>query len=381
MPRLYVTLMCFFAALFSPSAASAEDGQPGIEPLRPMRVGVILPLSGDAASVGDAIRNGFALGLEKLSPEARARLEIVYEDDALDPKRTITAYRRLVAEKGGLDVIVNASSGTAKALAPVIERHNIPLIALATDPEVVVGRNWSVNFWVTPEEQVRMALPEALRRGYKRIARVTTIHDFTLAIKRTFDEQNQDAIEVVLDEEFPSDVKDFKPFLARLRGESVDAVLVALMPGQLGIFAKQVRAAGMNPPLFGFETFEDSGEVQTSNGALVGHWYVNNDDPNQSFLRDFRKRFPQSSLYGASNGHDIALLLGSAAEQNILRSADINLFLHSLKDFSGVLGTYSSTPDNRFTLPAAVKVVTENGFEKVSATGVSARESESPPGA
>ena len=44
---------------------------------------------------------------------------------------------------------------------------------------------------------------------------------------------------------------------------------------------------------------------------------------------------------------------------------EINRFLHTVKDFTGVMGTYSATEKNNFTLPAAVKVVTRDGFKKL----------------
>jgi hypothetical protein len=40
-------------------------------------------------------------------------------------------------------------------------------------------------------------------------------------------------------------------------------------------------------------------------------------------------------------------------------------FLRNLKGFTGALGRYSAAPDNRFTLPAAIKQVTATGFEKI----------------
>lgn len=354
---LFASLLSLYLILF-PSSVFAESDP------KTLRVGVILSFTGDAASVGEAVRNAMTLALEKLPKETRDRLELVYEDDAMSPKNTITAFRKLL-RAGRLDVVVNTGSGTSKAIAPLVESEKIPLIAIATDPEVVAGRSWVVNFWVTPEEQVRVAIPEALRRNYSKIARITAIHDFTLAMKKYFDLENRNRIKLVLDEEFPPNAKDFRSFLTRLRSrDKVDAILASLMPGQLGVFAKQTRQMGIEVPIFGFETLEDSNEVKASDGALVGQWYVNTDDPDSTFIDEFRSRFPDSSLYGASNGYDIVLLLGAAVEKGATR-AQVNHFLHTVKDFKGALGTYSATTDNRFTLPAAVKVVTEDGFKKV----------------
>ena len=44
---------------------------------------------------------------------------------------------------------------------------------------------------------------------------------------------------------------------------------------------------------------------------------------------------------------------------------EINSFIHSVKDFTGALGTYSASGQNTFTLPATIKIVTKDGFKKI----------------
>ena len=182
-----------------------------------------------------------------------------------------------------------------------------------------------------------------------------------MTIKGAFDRQNDGQVKIEFDEEHNPDVRDFKPFLAKLRGRTdLDAVLVLLMVnGQCGLFAKQAREMGLKIPLFNIEGFEDAHEQALAQGALTGHWYVTNADPSGEFLAAYRRRYPQDSIFAAGNGHDAMLLLAAAAGKN-LKSEALNRFLHEVRDFKGVLGTFSATEDNRFTLPAAVKEVTAN---------------------
>jgi branched-chain amino acid transport system substrate-binding protein len=329
-----------------------------------LKIGVILPLTGEAASVGESVKNGMEIGLEKISLNAREQLEFTYEDDGLAAKNSISAFQKLTSSKK-LDVLVNISSGTAKVLSPLAEQNKVSFIAVASDSKVSQGKKYVFNFWITPEEEVSVAIPEALKRGYKKIARIVSLQDGALAIKSAFDKSNNGRLQVVLDEEYVGDVKDFKSYLTKLRThKDIDAIMVVLLPGQCGIFAKQARQLGIKQDLFGFETFEDSNEVKVSGNALVGQWYVNTDDPDNKFIQEYRKRFPSASLLAASTGNDIVLLLGAAIDRGYKKD-NFHEFLSTLNDFSGVLGTYSASGDNRFTIPAVVKVVTKDGFEKV----------------
>ena len=131
------------------------------------------------------------------------------------------------------------------------------------------------------------------------------------------------------------------------------------------MFAKQTRQMGLNLPLFSFELFEDPAEVKASDGTLIGQWYTSADDPDGEFTKKYMQRFPGASMYASANGYDTARLIAAALKAG-QGGKDTYKYLASLKDFSdGVMGTYSVTEDHRFTLPAGVKVVTKDGFEKV----------------
>ncbi len=329
-----------------------------------VNVGIILPLSGDAALVGQGVKNGIELGYKSLAPEVRERIKLHYEDDGLQSKNSISAFNNLKATKG-IDFLINVSSGTGKALAPVAEQNKVTFLSVASDKTISENRKYVFNFWVTPEDEIRLALKEAQKRGYKKIAAVYSVQDGALALKQALTQLNNGQLEIVEDAEFDPAIRDFRPFLTKLRRvKDLDAIMVTLLPGQCGLFAKQVRQMGIKQDLFGIEFFEDANEVKASEGALLNQWYIQGDDPGGSFVSDYTKTYSSQSMWAASNGHDAMLLLAAALKEGYTPDK-FPQFLSSVKDFRGALGTYSASGDNRFTLPATVKIVTKTGFEKL----------------
>jgi len=347
-----LSALCCFVTIYAKPVVAGPDT---------IRMAAILPLSGEGASWGQAIKNGMEMAYDKLPVNIQSKIEIVYEDDAHSPRMSISALHKLLSA-GPIDLVINESSATAKALAPILESKHIPLLAIASDPEVVHGRNFAFNFWVTPEEEAKVLLSEMQRRGYRRIARITTTHPGTLALNEAVDAIMPQDVSFILNEDYSSDVRDFRDFITKLRSrqKDTDAVMAVLTPGQLGIFSRQLRQMGVLLPLFGGETLEDNTEVVISQGTLVGSWYVSADDGAGTFLDEYRKRFPGASSGCAANGHDAVLLIARAIELQTKPGA-IHEFLSRLRDFSGALGKYSSTDDHRFSLPARVKIVTQTG--------------------
>jgi len=336
---------------------------------KPLKIGVLIPLSGDAASMGTAFKNGMTLAYSELSPEQQKQIKLLFEDDQMVPKQTVSAYQKLKASDSP-DMFVTFASACSNAVAPLMERDGVLLVAVATDPKIVENRKWAMNLWVTPEEEARVALAEMQRRGLRRMARIGSMQDGVIAAQKVFDKQNRGIVEISHDQLFPQDVKDFKTYIAQVNADTnLDGISVFLLPGQLAAFAKELRRSGSKLPISGFEMFEDINEIKAAEGALLGAWYVNSDDATSEFLKKYSAAFPGASSLTSSNGYDIVKISALAAQKGSSR-AELNQFFHNLRDFKGALGKYSASGDNRFTLPAAVKVVKADGFERLSGPNI-----------
>ena len=76
------------------------------------------------------------------------------------------------------------------------------------------------------------------------------------------------------------------------------------------------------------------------------------------FLKRYEKRFGIYPATEAANSYDIVHLLLEG-----VKGGALNSFLHNVKDFKGVIGTYSSDGNNGFTLPVALKLITKDEFK------------------
>lgn len=355
---LKITLCVALVLVFLINNADAESN-------REIKIGFSMPLTGEASNWGISAKNGALMAYDQLEPEIKKQIRLIFEDDAMNSRNAITAYNKL-KDLDAIDVFVNFSSGTGNALAPLVEKDRIPMLSVSSDKKISEGRKYAFNFWVTPEEEAKVAVKEMNRRGYKKIARISSIHDWAIATNQALDQFNAGKVEVVLDSQYSPDVREFRDYIAKIRlKKDIDAIAILLLPGQLSSFAVQLRNAGINIPIFGFEFFEDIGEVKASKGALINQWYVNASNPSKSFTEEYQKRFPNDSMIAANIIYDGIMLIADSVKRGYGRGG-ITKHLQTVKDFSGASGTFSATGDGRFTLPAAVKIVKENSFEELN---------------
>ncbi len=169
----------------------------------------------------------------------------------------------------------------------------------------------------------------------------------------------------MFDEQVLPDSTDFKSILSKAGAKGTKAIILCLFPGGTASFAKQNKLLGLQADLIGIELFEDQNEVNAAQGGLLGQWYVNADLAAPWFLDLYREKYNEYPGWAAANAYDSLALIAAAFSSEGADNRAIARRLGSLKDYSGASGPYSATGDHRFSLPAAIKVVRESGFERL----------------
>lgn len=324
------------------------------------RVGLILPLTGRASSLGTAILNGAQLALDSLPPEVRSGLEVAVEDDGSESKNSVTAYRKLQSDRG-LGIVVSALSNAGNVITPLSERDGVPHISIALDQKISKGKTRTFTFWASSEKLSAVAVPEARRRGYRNVALVTTSHEGNIAMRNALVSASGDLMTYLLSEELLPTDRDFSTVITRMkRFRNLDAVANLLHPAQAGLFFRQAWDQGLHVPQFCLANFEDLGVRQVAGSSLQGQWYVA-AEYSDDFIERYTARFPKKSVMGAAYGHDAVLLIANfIARRN--GGGDVVNFLRNVKGFDGAMKSLSADGQNGFQMTLEVKVVGKDGF-------------------
>jgi branched-chain amino acid transport system substrate-binding protein len=350
-----ITLISLVSLLLT--SVSAEDRQ--------YHIALIAPLSGPVAFLGEQVRKSSTLAIESLDSKTRAKIKFSVSDDQFDTKQTVAAYHQLESH-GGIDAVMVVGSPAANALAPIVEKKNQILMAVAaSDPEIVKNRSKSFIHWVIPSELAKPLADELLKRDFKKLALIAAEVSGTLADINSLESEivkRGEGSRIVYKESFAREDVDFKSAINSMKGRKVDAIVAVLFPPAVSIFAKQVRQLQLKAELVGMETFEDDGEVKAAAGALEGAWFVTAAHPTHTFGERFRARWGEGPGIASGNGYDATMMLAEGVAQSKTNATEMIQYLQTIKDFQGACGTYSASGDNRFTLPAALKRVRAGAF-------------------
>lgn len=288
----------------------------------PLKVGVILPLTGPLAEYGIAVRNGIELARREM-PTIDSRCSFLVEDSRYDSSSAVTIFQKLIST-GQARVLYNWGGPTSEALAPIAARKDVPLFVWSADPRVSEGRPQVIRFANSGADYGKVLADHLRKRGFRKVAIFKTDNQYLDAIFAGLAASAR-GLQVDLVDSFQPGDKDFRSSIAKLKRTDYNAVGLFLLSGQVSLFSAQLRGMGLQMPIFGTDFFESMTEVGQSKGALIGATFANNEVSPQFLARYVSAFGNEFQINHAANGYDFAVFLCErlGSDLNATSSADI----------------------------------------------------------
>lgn len=291
----------------------------------PIRIGMIDGLSGPLANGGEAVLRNVRFAIEQVNarggvklPDGQHPLELITFDNKSNVEDSLVQLRRLTDQSIPF-VIEGNSSAVASALVDAINKHNqrVPdkrvvfLNYSAVDP---VLTNDKCSFWhfrFDANADMRMhALTETIKGDTqaKRVYLIGQDYSFGHQVAKAAREQlaaKRPDIQIVGDEFHPiGKVKDFAPYIAKIRQSGADTVITGNWSNDLTLLVRAAKEAGFNAKFYtfygnGLGAPAAIGDAGVGTVRAVAEWHPNagagmKNSPSDAFYLKFRARYPDS---------------------------------------------------------------------------------------
>jgi branched-chain amino acid transport system substrate-binding protein len=252
------------AAVVLATTASAE----------PVKIGFSLSKTGLFAAAAPSELNAYELWRDQVNAAGgldvagtKRPVEFVEYDDQSNPANAVRIYEKLITADR-VDLLL-APWGTPFhfALAPVLEKYKFPMVgntaASVQLREIKPGYIWFPTSAIPDRMAAEMA---ALLKanGYN-----------TAALVKEF---GMNGINIVVNEEYPPDIKDMTAMLSKVKAAAPQAVIVLSYPSDSVLYAKQAKELDIKAP-FQFvavgPTMDFYGKVvgaADNDFVTMGHW-------------------------------------------------------------------------------------------------------------
>lgn len=347
-PIRLAALLCG-ATLFSCGAAFAQA---------PYKIGVSAGLTGYAATVDRAWRDGVELAVEAINAKGGVngrKLAVVVEDNRSEPQEAVTVYRKMISSDQVNVFISGCVSAGNMAAAGLVVRAQIPMVLCSILPQQPDQVKWA--FSTLPPAGFEVTKRFEYLKDKTDIRKVGVLHDPTpyANLQKASAEKNaaEYGMEIVGIEQYKQDDADLSVQIAKMKAAGARAILKIGLGGTTLTAAKNIKQLGGD--LLMLTSLEDIAVFKPV-AEVLGDKFLFVASPSQvhtalpdgalkaeigKFLAPWKAKHGDRDPNWASRGWDGVMLTVAAIEKaKSFEGPAVRDALETMQGFQGTTGVY-----------------------------------------
>lgn len=327
-----------------------------------IKIGVMLPISGDAAEYGKGALGGVELAHKLMNVD---NIDFVVEDSQCDGKAAVNSINKLISVEKVVAIIGELCSSATLASAPIAEQNKVVLISPAsTSPKITEAGDYIFRTVPTDARQGIFAAELISGEGYVSLATLYPNEDygkgFSEVIERSFVDNGG---QVVSSESFERGSTDLRSQLTKIKRANPDVIfLISNSPDAAIATLRQIKELGINAALFGSEGLK-SDSIAAADGA-EGLTITSVNPGNTEFSDNHNAEFGRDPGPFAAQGYDAYMAIAKAIEAGASTGEEIKNQLYNLS-FSGASGDISFDQNGDVGGSYDIYRVIDGQFEKL----------------
>ena len=291
-----------------------------------VKIGVILPMTGQQASTGRQIDAAIKLWMAQNGKKVAGKtVEVIVKDDASTPDQTRRLAQELVVNDKVVALAGFGITPSAMATAPIATQSKTPMVVMAAATSAITEASPFIVRTSFTLPQAAVSLAEwANKNGIRKT--VTLVADYGPgfdAEKYFADRVTLNGGQVIEKLRTPLRAPDFAPVLQKVRDAKPDALFVFLPSGQGAAFMKQFGERGLDKAgirliatgdVTDDDQLADMGDVAL--GVVNSHHYsaAHPSATNKKFVADFMAANKFRPNFMAVGGYDGMRVIYKALE-------------------------------------------------------------------
>lgn len=367
--------LCFVGLLLS---VGCEKETPTAHS-KPIKVGVSLPLTGDAAVWGKSQKDGYDLAMEQINARGGVngrKVELTYGDDTGLPREGVSLLRKFI-DVDKIDALTGvANSSVALAFLPIIEKEKLLFISSgASSPELTGASKYFFRTWPSDiAEALAMARYASEKLNLRAVSCLYINNDYGIGLVEPFSKRFSDLGGRILAKElFEQNATDLRAQLTKIKDQNPEAIYLAGNPREMARAITQARELGIKTRFLSISTLNDSEVLRTVKAEDIEGTVITDAsfDPSsdwpeaKQFLQSFKSKFNKEPGILANTAYDALMILAQAIGKAGTDAHALADYLHSMKEYKGVAGTINFTSGGDVNRPIRISVAKNGNLEVI----------------
>ncbi len=321
---------------------------------KPIKLGQIIPMTGEAAESGKYHKQGAEIAVDKINAAGGVKgrkLQIVLEDDQTTNPGGVAALQKLLEDKEIPMILGSIRSTQVQAMLPTINEAKIPVAIGGTNYGLThSGSQWVFRFRPHDGMSAKVVakfLVEDLKQ--KKVAIIHASDAFGNGARDMFAPAVK-ALggELVLDQGYNNQEKDFTGVVQALKKSGATGLSTYMTFGtDLGVLARQIKQLGAKVTWVGSPSITGVDSRTLAGDSLDGTYgvtdfHVDASPTSKEFAKAYKAKFGQDPDLYAAWCYDAVMVFAEAMKRSPdLKPENLRKAILGIQKFPGAEGEYN----------------------------------------
>ena len=365
---LVAMILVLAMVLSMASIAMAEDA---------VKIGLIGPMTGAAASYGTSVKQGVELAVEEVNALGGTQIELNVMDDEHDAEKSVNAYNNLW--DWGCQMIIGSVTTTPCVAVGAVayEERMFMLTPSASSTDVIANKDNVYQLCFTDPAQGSASAQYISE--HELASKVAVIYNnadaYSTGIYQTFEAKAGElGLEIVSVSTFTDDTTDFSVQVTSAKDAGAELVFLPIYYTPASMILQQANSMEYDPIFFGVDGMDgilniEGFDTSLAEGVMLLTPFSADatDDLTVNFVTKYQEKFGATPDQFAADGYDCVYALynaiqnaGITAETSTEDACEMLIAAMQDLEITGVTGTMTWQATGEVTkTPTAVRI--ENG--------------------
>jgi branched-chain amino acid transport system substrate-binding protein len=349
--RFTLKVVAASVAFACAGAAFAQKGET-------VKIAFIDPLSGPFANVGQNQLRSWQFVSEHLNGAknpAGVKYEVVGFDNKGSPQESLNSLKAAI-DQGFRYVVQGNGSGAALAISDAVSKHNernpgkevVYLNYAAVDPALTNEKCSYWHFRLDADTTMKMEALTSFMKDQPKVKKVFLLnqnYSHGQQVSKYFKEdiaRKRPDVQIVGDDLHPiGQVKDFSPYVAKIKQSGADTIVTGNWGADLTLFVKALNDAGLKLPMYTYYATVTGTPTALAAGGesevyVIAYGHANHTGEIGKFAAEYKKKF-NDDYYTYATYNGINLMSAAIAKAKSTDPVKVAAALEGLtvKSFAG----------------------------------------------
>ena len=343
-----------------------------------INVGLLLPLTGGAASYGQNARQSAELALQEYNAsDPSISINLVVEDSKGEAATGNLAVQKLIDLDGVVAVLGCVTSGVTLAVAPTMNTQMVPIISPgASSPNITTAGEYIFRTWPSDMYEAEEMARYIADQQISNVAILRINNEYGMAMENALKESlesSQVSSTISISESFEQGAREMRSQLLRIKESDAEVIYFIGFPEAAIVFGQGFSDVGIALPVLSTSAFEDPQIPATIGDVLNGTIYtkpISNSPNTAAFSSSYSEAFGEDPGLVSDTAYDAMKIILDAiislheAGQPIT-GENIQKFVLEVENYVGVSGILSFDENGDLVKPIGLFMLQDGQYQSL----------------